>query len=414
MHIAEGVLSVPVLVTGAAVTLAGLTVGMKRVGPEKIPKVALLTAAFFVASLVHVPIGPSNAHLVLNGLLGIILGLEAFPAIFIALLLQAVLFQFGGLTTLGVNTANMAVPGAAFGILAKRFISLKRPLFSAIVAGACSSLSVLGAGFLVALSLWFSGDSFSIISKIIFTAHLPIAFVEAVLTGMVVRFLLRVRPEILGCNVNFETPRLYEKTNMICLFLMIFFILLPADSHAHRVNLFAWFNGEKVVGKAYYSNGRPAEHAKIEIIGTRIGSRISCTTDEKGRFSFRPPGMDIYRLILHAGQGHRATTLVHVKINKLTKNQDNLPSMKGKDLPKSPGNHGFSSVEALGKNGSSSKDVAKVVDKVLKVRLQPLYRAIEDIAISQSRIKIKDVVSGLGYIIGIMGIWAYMSSKRKP
>ncbi len=413
MHIAEGVLSVPVLVTGAAVTLAGLTVGIKRVGPEDIPKVALLTAAFFVASLVHVPIGPSNAHLVLNGLLGIILGWEAFPAIFIALLLQAVLFQFGGLTTLGVNTANMAVPGVALGILAKRFISLKRPALSATVAGVFSGLSVLGAGFLVALSLWFSGDSFSVVSKIIFSAHLPIAFVEALLTGMVVRFLLRVRPEILGCSVNFASHSLDEKTNLICLVFITLFLFLPAVSHAHRVNVFAWFNGEKVVGKAYYSNGRPAEHAKIEIIGTRTGSRLSCITDEKGGFSFKPPGKDTYRLILHAGQGHRATTLVNVRIDEQTKNQDNSHN-KGKGLSKLQGNGGFSSVEGVSKDTSSCKDIEKAVDKVLKVRLQPVYKAIEDMAISQSRVKVKDVVSGLGYIIGIMGIWAYMSSRRKP
>ena len=56
MHISEGVLSAPVLVTGAALAAAGISVGLKKMDYEKIPEAAVLSAAFFVASLIHVPI----------------------------------------------------------------------------------------------------------------------------------------------------------------------------------------------------------------------------------------------------------------------------------------------------------------------------------------------------------------------
>ena len=72
--------------------------------------VAILAAAFFVGSLIHVPIGPSSVHLILNGLLGMLLGWAAFPSIFVALMLQAILFQYGGITVLGVNTFKIIVP----------------------------------------------------------------------------------------------------------------------------------------------------------------------------------------------------------------------------------------------------------------------------------------------------------------
>ena len=68
MHISEGVLSAPVLISGVAIAAAGTAVGFKKLDYEKIPQVAVLSAGFFIASLVHVPIGPSNAHLILNGL----------------------------------------------------------------------------------------------------------------------------------------------------------------------------------------------------------------------------------------------------------------------------------------------------------------------------------------------------------
>ena len=110
MHISEGVLSAPVLIGGAALAVAGTAIGLKKIDYDRIMTVAILSAAFFVASLVHVPIGPGSAHLLLNGLLGLMLGWAAFPSILVALLLQAVLFQFGGLTVLGLNTFNMAAP----------------------------------------------------------------------------------------------------------------------------------------------------------------------------------------------------------------------------------------------------------------------------------------------------------------
>ncbi|MGD8881735.1 MAG: energy-coupling factor ABC transporter permease, partial [Desulfobacterales bacterium] len=92
MHISEGVLSGPVLISGGALTAAGTAIGLKKLDYDRIAQAGILAAAFFVASLIHVPIGPANAHLILNGLVGLLLGWAAFPVILVALVLQAVLF----------------------------------------------------------------------------------------------------------------------------------------------------------------------------------------------------------------------------------------------------------------------------------------------------------------------------------
>ena len=110
MHIAEGILSAPVLIGGAGAALSGTALGLKAVDYERITRVGILSSAFFVASLIHVNIGPSSTHLILNGLVGLMLGWAAFPAILVALILQAFLFQYGGITVLGVNTVIMALP----------------------------------------------------------------------------------------------------------------------------------------------------------------------------------------------------------------------------------------------------------------------------------------------------------------
>ncbi|MGA1845452.1 MAG: cobalt transporter CbiM [bacterium] len=197
MHISEGVLSAPVLVTGAAVSIACLGIGLKKVEQERIPLVAVLSSAFFVASLIHVPIGPSSIHLILNGICGLLLGWAAFPAIVVALSLQAVLFQFGGLTTLGVNSVIMGLP-AVLCFYLFHWLAVRDDFW--IWAGAsfaCGALSVLLSGVLVAVSLVFTGESFLQAAKLVLIAHIPVMLIEGFITAVCIGFLKRVKPELL-------------------------------------------------------------------------------------------------------------------------------------------------------------------------------------------------------------------------
>lgn len=196
MHISEGVLAAPVLAGGAALAVGGLAVGLRQMDYDRIMSVAILSAAFFVASLVHVPIGPSNAHLVLNGLLGVVLGWAAFPSIFVALLLQAVLFQYGGLTVIGVNTFNMAAPAVLCFYLFRPFLRGGNGSRFAAAFGV-GFLSVLLSTVLTAGSLVFSGDEFLSAARVMAAAHLPVMVIEGVITAFAYSFLARVKPEVL-------------------------------------------------------------------------------------------------------------------------------------------------------------------------------------------------------------------------
>jgi cobalt/nickel transport system permease protein len=196
MHISEGVLSGPVLLSGAALAVAGTAVGLKKLDYDQVAKVGMLSAAFFVASLIHVPIGPSNAHLILNGLVGLLLGWPAVPAILVALALQGAFFQFGGITTLGVNTVIMALPAVICHFLFKPFLqSTLRPAYAA--AFAAGALAVLLSGLLVAAALIFTEENFFKVSALILAAHLPVMVVEGVVTAVCIGFLKRVKPDML-------------------------------------------------------------------------------------------------------------------------------------------------------------------------------------------------------------------------
>lgn len=207
MHISEGILSVPVLASGAAAAAVGTAVGLVKMDYDRIPRVSVLSSAFFVASLVHVPIGPASEHLVLCGLAGILLGWAAFPAILVALLLQTVLFQYGGLTTLGVNTFNMAAPAVICYYMFGRFLhgrSAKAATVVGFLAGACS---VLLAAVLVGACLILTAQPLEKPAYTMVVFHIPVMVVEGILTAAVVSFLRKVKPEMLEVyNANTQNP----------------------------------------------------------------------------------------------------------------------------------------------------------------------------------------------------------------
>ena len=196
MHIVDGALSLPVVAGGAVLAAGGIALGLRSLTMEKIPAAGVLSATFFVASLIHVPIGPSSVHLIMNGLAGLVLGWAAFPALFIGLLLQAVFFGFGGLTVLGVNTLNIALPAVIVYYLCRRGIGARSSAVAAGWGALGGGLAIALTTLLVALALALSGDEYIPAAKLVFFAHVPVMAVEALLTGAAVLLAHRVKPEL--------------------------------------------------------------------------------------------------------------------------------------------------------------------------------------------------------------------------
>ncbi|MEN8447025.1 MAG: CbiM family transporter, partial [Cyanobacteria bacterium J06555_13] len=112
MHIPDGIVPAQVCIAGYGTTGLLTWFSLRQIDRQgnsaaKVPKAALLTAAFFVASSIYIPIPPASVHLLLNGLLGVILGYFSFPAILIGLFFQALIVGHGGWTSLGVNATMM-------------------------------------------------------------------------------------------------------------------------------------------------------------------------------------------------------------------------------------------------------------------------------------------------------------------
>ena len=209
MHIPDGILPLPVTLGGYAVCAAAVFFCLNRINKrpdpaEDIPKAALLTAAFFVASLIHIPIPPASMHLVLSGLLGVLLGFFSIPAILIGLFFQAAMFGHGGLTTLGVNGVIIGFPAMAAHYMFRLGIRGHRgPKQTATFAFLAGSLAIMLSVLLFSLLLVTAvpADLGAAVEKtamlVLIAAHAPLALIEGVITAMIATFLLRVSPRVL-------------------------------------------------------------------------------------------------------------------------------------------------------------------------------------------------------------------------
>lgn len=203
MHISDGVLPTAVSV-GSYIVSAGLVAWSARsTRADDLPKVAVVSAAFFVASLIHIPFGPTSVHLLIPGLAGALLGSSAFLAIALGLLLQSLLFQFGGLTALGANALMMGVPALFCGWLFARFRG-RAGARQALLGGVVGALGTGLAAIFLALLLVSGGEDFFGVAKIALAAHVPVFIIEGLVSFFTIGFLVKVKPELL--RQSFSRP----------------------------------------------------------------------------------------------------------------------------------------------------------------------------------------------------------------
>lgn len=198
VHLADGLLPMPWLLGGAMVSGLILLLSYGRIRDEEIPRIGLLTAALFVASQIHLPIGVGSVHMLLNAIAGILLGRTVGFALLIALAFQAVLFGHGGLTTLGLNLAVLGIPAllaaTVFGLLRGTLLRFpnRAVLIGCGIGAFTSLLTVAGNGAII----WFGLENGGRESALaVMLMHIPVIVVESIGTGVVVAYLTKVKPE---------------------------------------------------------------------------------------------------------------------------------------------------------------------------------------------------------------------------
>lgn len=404
MHITDGVLSTPTLIA-TNLTAAGVVAGaLSRVDYDRIPKVGVMAAVFFMASFIHVNAGPVSVHLLLNGFLGLLLGWAAIPAIAVALFLQWILLGYGGITALGANTLIMGLPAVAVGTAFRRLCAHARTPRAAVGWGALAGLSsvALTCCFFVLILHAADPKAFSAAIKLVILAHIPIALLEAVVAAAAVGFLRKARPDLLSVRVR------GRKASLTVAGLIL--LLAPAQARAHQVKCFASVDGDRVVGYAWVGGGARLHTAPYRVLGPEGDVLATGTTGKDGSFSFKPVMDCDHEIIVDAGAAHTA---------RFTVGADEIANV----LPWEESHSASFSTEAPLPVSHAGKvprretaELRHLIAQAVSREIAPLRRELAEF---KSRQSLADLTTGLGFIAGITGVSFFFLTKlrsreRKP
>ena len=174
---------------------------------------------------------------------------------------------------------------------------------------------------------------------------------------------------------------------------------------AHKVTVFAWVDGEMVHTQSKFSGGRVAKQARIEVYNTAGERLLEGRTDHQGRFVFKTPQKEDLQIVLVAGSGHRNEWLVRAE-----EFGGNLPAAI---TEKSIQPNVTSAVDTPPEGDDlhlSRADLEEIIASALDRKLQPLTHRLNQLG---DRPKLPDIIGGIGYILGLVGLGAYIHFRRQ-
>ncbi len=214
---------------------------------------------------------------------------------------------------------------------------------------------------------------------------------------------------------------IFSRTRFIIALSVSLLVLSVTSAHAHRVNIFAYAEGNTVMTESFFSGGKPAMNSKVEVFDSSGKKLLEGKTDNEGIFSFAIPARDDLKIVVYAGEGHRSEYIVK---------KSELPASEGEPVADSAEPDSAAS-GTQGINNRSTQPVSagepvaisndciteEIMNKTIKDRIEKEKIKIKkDMLLEQRRNagpSIVKLIGGLGYIFGIMGLWLFFIGRKK-
>lgn len=209
--------------------------------------------------------------------------------------------------------------------------------------------------------------------------------------------------------------KIKANTAVAALFLLCIVLVAVDSASAHRVNVFAWVEGDTVHVESKFAGGKRVKAGKIIVMDPQGNELLRGITDDQGEFSFKVPTRADLKIVLVAGQGHQGEWTIRsaemaespAKTASETSAQKTVQAEQRKTVPKTS----FDSKPARPENVISPEELEAIIETVLDRKLKPITRMMADIR--QDNPSVGEIVAGIGYIFGLVGIVAYVHSRKK-
>ena len=206
---------------------------------------------------------------------------------------------------------------------------------------------------------------------------------------------------------------------IFCSLFTVCCLLFVSLANAHKVNIYAYAEDGLVHSESYFVDGTKCKNSVLEVFDEKDGTKLlEGKTDKEGKFSFKIPKVTSLKLVLHASMGHQSDFTIgedEVREAMGVKQPSKSPSVK---VPsKSEGSASIKTqknetAEKSELKGISESEIETIVESVIDRKLKPMERMLVKLQESSGKPGITEIIGGIGYIIGILGIVAYFKVRR--
>jgi len=191
---------------------------------------------------------------------------------------------------------------------------------------------------------------------------------------------------------------------------LILVLLLGSNALAHKVNIFAYAEKGAVYTESYFNDGRKVMDSTVEVFDAKNNKLLlTGKTDRNGEFSFKIPLATSLRIVLNASMGHK---------NEYLLSEDEVRDAVGAaKLPEKspPEKMETEKRQAPPERATQIYDdqLQLLVERVVEEKTAPIMKKLLKIEEQMQKPSLQDIIGGLGYIVGLMGIGIYFRYKRK-
>ena len=216
-------------------------------------------------------------------------------------------------------------------------------------------------------------------------------------------------------NVNNVIPFGLNRCFFSFILVMFWVLFLPASAPAHKVTIFAWVDGDTVHTQSKFSGGKRVKNAPVLVYGPEEVLLLEGKTDKNGMFSFKIPQRTSLKIVLKASMAHMAVwKLPRQELGGAepehadnTNGRQDFPKTSRESVnlrPHQPVSE--SSAMVLGK-----QEIEQIIDASLDKKLAPITEILSD-SVHRGP-GITEIVGGIGYIIGLVGVALYFKTRKK-
>jgi len=207
--------------------------------------------------------------------------------------------------------------------------------------------------------------------------------------------------------------------NCLCVSLLCSLFSFPSPANAHKVNIFAYAQEGKVYAEGYFVDGTKCKNSVVEVIDSKTKENLlEGKTDDNGRMTFVIPRATSLKLVLRAGEGHQGEyVLTEEEIRSAmpaeNRQTETRAEPKKRDAPekKQPKSEGLIEERKTVAPRVYSEELEAAVGKIIDSKLQPVMKILLELREKGGKPGVTEVLGGIGYIIGILGIIAYFKGK---